>query len=370
MKRAWAIILTLTLALALTASAAAAGAMDANAIEDTMAAEDGVYEIAFVTDVGDLKDKSFNEGTYNGVKLFAAENGISYKYYKPANGGQATDEDRYDAMRAAVEGGAKVVVCAGFMQGNAVERAARDYPDVIFLFNDGWQMGLDNMLCFSFKEEQCGYLAGYAVVMDGYEELGFSGGGGGTTPACNRYGYGFIQGANAAAEKLGKAVNIKYSWAYGASFSASADLQTLISGWYESGTEIVFACGGAMFDSIAAAASANDGAMIGVDVDQSYFSEAVVTSALKDITNGTRQMLARVYDGTWRELGGYVALGIDEDAVGLPLDTWSMEGFTPQDYEQLVAAMKAGEVAVDDAAPEGDPNAAGPWEHATVEYIG
>ena len=78
-------------------------------IDDNMTSEDGKYEVAFVTDVGQLKDKSFNQGTFDGVKLYAANNGLSYKYYQPANGDQATDDDRYDAMKAAVDCGAKVI---------------------------------------------------------------------------------------------------------------------------------------------------------------------------------------------------------------------------------------------------------------------
>lgn len=364
------LVLVLALLLALGSFAALAEAVDPATIEDSMTSEDGTYEIAFVTDVGDLKDKSFNEGTYNGVKLYAAENGLSYKYYKPANGSQATDDDRYDAMKAAADAGAKVIVCAGFMQGTALAKAAAEYPDVKFIFIDGWKFdGLDNIVGVAFKEEQCGYLAGYAVVKDGYEELGFSGGGGGTNPACCRYGYGFIQGANDAAAEMGKTVNIKFSWAYGANFTASAELQTLISGWYEAGTEIVFACGGPMFDSITAAASANDGSVIGVDVDQSFLSDTVVTSALKGITEGTYQMLAKAYDGSWDSIGGAISLGINEDAVGLPVETWSLEGFTVEDYEAMVEAMKAGELKVDDAAAEGDPNAKGPWDNVTVDYV-
>ena len=106
-------------------------------IDDNMTSEDGKYEVAFVTDVGQLKDKSFNQGTFDGVKLYAANNGLSYKYYQPANGDQATDDDRYDAMKAAVDGGAKVVVCAGFMQGAALARAAAEFTDTSFVFIDG-----------------------------------------------------------------------------------------------------------------------------------------------------------------------------------------------------------------------------------------
>ena len=165
----------------------APAALSADDIDDNMTSEDGKYELAFVTDVGQLKDKSFNQGTFDGVKLYAAENGLSYKYYQPANGDQATDDDRYDAMKAAVDGGAKVVVCAGFMQGNALAKAAAEFTDVDFIFIDGWAFdGLDNIAGIAFKEEQCGYFAGYAVVKEGYTKLGFTGGGGGTNPACCR----------------------------------------------------------------------------------------------------------------------------------------------------------------------------------------
>ena len=365
------LVLFLALILALGSMAAMAEAVDPSTIEDTITAADGIYQVAFVTDVGQLKDKSFNEGTWNGVKLFASQNGKTYKYYQPANGDQATDDDRYDAMKAAADAGAEVIVCAGFMQGTALAKAAEDYPDVKFVFIDGWALPeLPNTVGVAFKEEQCGYFAGYAVVKDGYEELGFAGGGGGTNPACMRYGYGFIQGANDAAKEMDKNVNIKFTWAYGASFSPSPELQTLISGWYETGTEVVFSCGGSIFSSITAAASANDGAVIGVDVDQSFESDTVVTSALKGITEGTAWALAKVYDGTWDEIGGTaVSLGASDDAVGLPVDTWSLEGFTIEDYEALKAAVVAGDVVIDDQAAENDPNAKGPWSNATVDYV-
>ena len=161
----------------------------ADAISDTMTSSDGKYEVAFVTDVGQLKDKSFNQGTWNGVKLYASQNDKSYKYYQPANGNQATDDDRFEAMKAAVDGGANVVVCAGFLQEAALTKAAIAYPDVDFVFVDGYALNgedgqpLANVAGVSYKEEQAGYFAGYAAVMEGYTKLGFSGGGGGTNPA-------------------------------------------------------------------------------------------------------------------------------------------------------------------------------------------
>ena len=329
---------------------------DPDAIEDTMTSADGTYEVAFVTDVGKLKDKSFNQGTFDGVKLYAAANGLSYKYYQPANGDQATDDDRYDAMKAAVDAGAKVVVCAGFMQEGALKKAATEFPETSFVFIDGYPLSdeagnvLTNVAPIAFKEEQCGYFAGYAVVKDGFTKLGFCGGGGGENPACCRFGYGFVQGADAAAKELGITVDMNYSWEYGASFQASPELQSMASGWYETGTEVIFACGGSMFQSVAAAASANDGYVVGVDVDQSAESDTVITSAMKGLADAVQWAVAKVYDGSFAEIGGVAqSLGVNENAVGIPTaaESWRLETYTVEDYEALFAKVAAGEVVVD-----------------------
>ena len=350
--------------------------VNADDIADEMTSEDGKYEIAFVTDVGQLKDKSFNQGTFDGVKLYAAANGLSYKYYQPANGDQATDDDRYDAMKAAADNGAKIIVCAGFMQGNALAKAAAEFTDVSFVFVDGWAMAdadgnpLTNTLGIAFQEEQCGYLAGYAVVKEGYTKLGFTGGGGGTNPACCRYGYGFVQGASAAAAELNEKVEMNYSWLYGSSFSASPELQTMANGWYENGTECIFACGGSMFQSVVAAASAEDGKVVGVDVDQSSESETVVTSAMKGLSDAAEWAIAKVYDGTWDEIGNAAtSLGVAENAVGLPTATWSMENFSVADYEDLFQKVLNGDITIDNNSEMADPSTAG-LSNVNVNYIG
>ena len=334
----------------------AEGTASADDIADSMTSSDGKYQVAFVTDVGQLKDKSFNQGTFDGVKLYAAANGLSYKYYQPANGSEATDDDRYDAMKAAVEGGADVVVCAGYLQEAALKKAVMEFPDTPFVFIDGYPLSdddgnvLTNVAGIAFQEQQAGYLAGYAAVKDGFTKLGFSGGGGGTNDACCRFGYGYVQGANAAAEELGVTVDMNYSWEYGASFSASAELQTMISGWYANGTEIVFACGGSMFQSIVAAASANDGYVIGVDVDQSGESDAVVTSAMKGLADAVQWAVAKVYDDTFSEIGGVAtSLGVKDNAVELPTasESWRFETFTVEEYETLYQQMLDGSLVVD-----------------------
>ena len=367
MKKLLAVLMALVLMMC---SVAFAGAVDPDYIADTMTSEDGTYKLAFVTDVGQLKDKSFNQGTWNGVKGYAAEHGMSYKYYQPANGDQATDDDRYDAMKAACEGGADVVICAGFMQETALKKAAAEFTDAKFVFVDGYEIGLSNVAPISFKEEQSGYLAGYAVVKDGFTKLGFAGGGGGTNPACCRFGYGFAQGANAAAKEMGISVELKYSWQYGASFSASPELQTMIKGWYETGTEIVFACGGSMFSSIVAAAAENEGYVVGVDVDQSSESETVITSAMKGLSSATQWAIGKFYDGKWDEIGGIAqSLGAEEDAVGLPTENWLFETYTVEEYNELLAAIKSGEVVVDGTVVTDDQISSVEFENLTVDYV-
>ena len=313
------------------------------------------YEIALVTDVGQLMDKGFNQGTWEGVKGYAEANGKSYKYYQPANGADATDNDRIAAMRQAVNNGAKIIVAPGFLQATAMETVAKEYPDVKFVFVDGWAMGLDNVTAIVYKEQESGFMAGYAAVMEGYTKLGFTGGGGGGNPAVCRFGYGFIQGADLAAQEKGVDVSITYSFKFGETFSASAELQTQIAGWYASGTEVVFACGGSMFQSVKSAASEYAAAkIIGVDVDQSGESEKVITSAVKGLSASVQKVLGQFYAGKWGELLANQAqnLGATDDATGLPTDTWRLKNFTVDQYKALFEKIKNGTIVPDADYPE------------------
>ena len=193
--------------------------------------------------------------------------------------------------------------------------------------------------------------------------LGYTGGGGGTNPACNRFGYGFVQGAEAAAKALGLAagsVTVKYSYQHGASFSASAELQAQINGWYSGGTEVVFACGGSMFESVKAAAEANPGSkIIGVDVDQSYASELVITSAVKGLKESVAKVLDQYYAGKWdSDLSGKAQnLGAADEATGLPIDTSKFNSFTKDQYTELFGKIKDGTLVPDANTPNDANNA-------------
>jgi basic membrane protein A len=360
MKKFLVMILAAVMVLAFAAcGGSGGGGNDFDSIPDDCESADGTYQIAMVTDVGQLKDGSFNQFTWNGCKKYASDNDLTYKYYQPANGQNATDEDRIKAMTDACDAGAQVLVTPGFLQETALKEVAPKYPDVQFVFIDGWDMGIPNVIGVSYQEEQAGYLAGYAAVMEGYTKLGFSGGGG-SNPACIRYGYGFAQGANDAAKEKDVDIEMRYSWEYGSTFSASDDLQAMLAGWYNDGTEIIFMCGGTMFNSGVAAAEAADGKIIGVDVDQSAQASegVVVTSAMKGLSQSVMTALGNFYDAGAAS-GGALVLGAADDAVGLPTDTWSMENFSVDDYNALFEKIKSGEITVDNDSTMSDPSKAG-----------
>lgn len=381
MKKLLALLLAMAMAFSLVACGNKTGGSgdntDPDQIADDPTSADGTYEIAMITDVGALKDKSFNEGTWNGVKLYAANNNKTYKYYQPPNGANATDDDRYSAYVAAIDNGAKVIVAPGFLQESAMRRAAVEHPEVNFIFIDGYSLTeradqndpgevLTNVAGIMFQEEQCGYLAGYAVVKEGFTKLGFSGGGGGTNPACCRYGYGYVQGANAAAAELGVNVEMRYSWEYGSSYSPSPELQSMMQGWYNGGTEVVFACGGGMFNSVANAASSNDGYVVGVDVDQSSQSDTVITSAMKGLADATQWACTKAFDGSWSEIGNSaVSLGAKDNATGLPTATWSMKNYKVADYEKQFKDVVDGKLVID--ADFNNLNQA--WSNLTLNII-
>jgi len=160
--------------------------------------------IALVTDVGTIDDESFNQAAWQGVKNYAEANNIEYNYFQP---NEDSLEARATSIALAIENGADVIVCPGFLFEETIFAVQDQYPDVAFILLDGTPNHnyeefkiADNTFCILYQEEQAGFLAGYAAVMDGYTKLGFLGGM--AVPAVVRYGYGFIQGADYAIQVL------------------------------------------------------------------------------------------------------------------------------------------------------------------------
>ena len=350
MKKFLAMVLTAAMAFSLVACGGSSNASSAASEGSTSGSK---TDVAFVTDVGNIDDQSFNQYTWQGVKDFCAANNLNANYYRPT---EDSDSARLEQMDNAVNDGAKAIVVAGYLFGSSIAEAQTKYPDVQFLALDvsasdlGDKAPTANTALVTYKEEQAGYLAGYAAVYDGYKKLGFLGGM--AVPAVIRYGYGFVQGADAAAKEIGATdVNIKY-W-YSGGFAATDEVKNKMDGWYSEGTEIVFACGGPVCQSCDAAAQANGGKMIGVDVDQSGQFDTVITSAMKGLAESVNEALTDAMNNGWKFSETYsgkeTKLGAAENCVGLPMSTSKFTKFTQEQYDSMYASIVDGTLAIDDS---------------------
>ena len=319
----------------------------------------GDISVAMITDYGDITDQSFNQTTYEACKAWSEANSVDFNYFKPASD---SDADRVTMIETAIDQGYNVIVMPGYAFANAIKDTAGtgDYDDITFIALDvgSGDLGEDfvvpaNLYCAVYQEELCGYMAGYAAVKLGYKNLGFLGGM--AVPAVVRYGYGFVQGADAAAAELELSdVTVKYL--YGNTFGPDAGVKAAMDTWFANGTEIVFACGGGIYISAAEAAASAGAKIIGVDVDQAgiidgaYGDGMTVTSAMKGLAATVNTMLTAIADGTFEggviDTLGLVSENPDENYVQIAGSTQFDDNFTAEDYTALVAAMFAGEVEV------------------------
>lgn len=352
-KRVLALMIASVMAVSLTAcrssktdETSGVSESESKAKTENTAAQSGTssaYELALVTDLGTIDDKSFNQGAWEGLKKYADENGISYKYYQPQEG---TTDAYLETIGLAVEGGAKLIVCPGFLFEEPIYLAQDLYPDVSFILLDGEPHSGDyseyktkeNVMPILFQEDEAGFLAGYAAVKDGYTKLGFMGGM--AVPAVIRYGYGFIEGAEAAATEMGiDGIQIMYN--YTGTFEATPEAQSMAASWYQNGTEVIFGCGGAVGNSVMAAAQEKGAKVIGVDVDQSTESDTVITSAMKQLSNSVYDGISDFYAGTFP--GGKTSVfTAANDGVGLPMETSKFNAFTQEDYDAVYKKLVDG----------------------------
>ena len=346
---------TSTASSAAASSAAASGAADG---------AEKIVKVALTCDTGTIDDESFNQACWAAVSSYMGKN---CQYYIPES--DASDEDRETMIRLAVNEGADVIVCVGYLYGASLAWAADQYPNVKFIAIDVTQgdIGTDsipaNCYCITFKEEQAGYLAGYAIAKDGKTKLGFLGGM--AVPAVIRYGYGFVQGADAAAAELGQ--NIEINYFYGGQFYGDANITSRMEGWYSNGTQVVFACGGGIYTSAVEAALKNNGYVIGVDVDQNYIGangvadgtyayNPFITSAMKGLSEAVSTSLSDIEAGEWSTIAATNGnFGLEDgDYIGLPTDedSWNFETFTVEEYEELKQKIASGEIVVDNSSDD------------------
>ena len=289
-------------------------------------------ELALVTDSGAVDDGSRNQGAWEGVVRYAEENKLTSQNYQPAS---ADTQGYLAAIDLAVDDGAQTIVVPGASFADALETAQQTYSDVNFIALDCVPAQIaENTLSVLYAEEQAGYLAGYAAVKEGYRSIGYIGGE--QEDAVVRYGFGFVQGAEHAAQEMeleAGAVQLRY-----AEFSPSpADTA---KAWYAGGVECIFAAGGSAVDDVARTAEQQGGVLIASDVDSAASSDAVLVSAIKNRSASVYSMLSEIYRGRF-EGGREVVLGCAENGVALSMDTARFKTFRQEEYDAVLTRLQS-----------------------------
>ena len=336
MKKILAIAVALVMIFALAACAGGAGG--------------DKFRLALITDYGTIDDGSFNQGSWEGLVAYAEEHNVTHQYIQPP---EVSDAAYIDAIDLAIKGGAELIVTPGFLFSAAIYEAQSTFPNTKFVLIDSLPDGgsgshvADNTVSVLYAEQQSGFLAGYAAVIDGYRSLGFIGGV--AVPPVVLFGTGFVEGAEFAAKELGLgAGDITVNYHYAGTFGLSPEAQTLAAAWYNDGVEVIFTAAGGVNFSVFAAAESEGGKTIGVDSDQGHLSPTVITSALKGLQASVYSVIEDFMAGKFP--GGQVKVfDASVNGVGLPMGSSRFNSFSQADYDAIFARLAANQIPLSTA---------------------
>lgn len=304
------------------------------------------YEIALVTDAGLIMDGGYSEVAWQAITDFGESEGISHKYYKAS---EASDKAYKATIESAVSNGAKVIIADGYSFEDVVYDAQKKYENVDFILIDAEPADKDsgktkiaaNTAAIHFASEQAGYLAGYAAVSEGYQNLGFVGSD--KQPVIMDYCYGFMQGAEAAAMQTGTRVNIRYH--YSTSDEDRDAVYEMVSKWFRGKTEVIFACGSAVEQPVIEAAELTEKKVIAAETDKSRMSDTVITSAIKNISYAIEETLEMYGDDEFPG-GAEIAYDAENNGIALEMDNSRLETFDKSDYKAVFKALKSGDIVI------------------------
>ncbi len=290
---------------------------------------------------------------WQGIQTFAANFGYTAQSCLYGEGASlATAED---ALRAAAQSGAALVVCRGEAMAKALFNIQANYPNVHYLLFDDEPHSEDytsyateaSVHCVLFREEQAGYLAGYAAVAEGYTALGFVGRD--ELPGIVRYCTGFLQGANAAAERQGQNVTLRV-WYTGDIGDPAVATQRMID-WFNGGTGLILADGDALMQSALEAVNQTGAKAFATGWDQNALGERVLGSAIQCYNAAVQRQLYKFFSGnsTWsqQDAGQTERLGYTDGSVALAGSAWRFNNFTQNDYERLYEQLRNSELEVE-----------------------
>ena len=296
---------------------------------------------AVVYDAGGKFDKSFNEAAYNGMERFRKETGGSYLEFEIAN-----DTQREQAFRRMAQKGANPIIAIGFTQASALEKVAKEFPQLKFAIVD-MVVNLPNVQSVVFKEQEGAFLAGMAAAMASTSgKVGFVGGM--DVPLIRRFQCGYEQGAKYANPKVETLANMTGTTP--AAWSDPTRGGELARNQFSRGVDVIFAAAGGTGVGVYQAAKDQGRLAIGVDSNQNHLHPGtMLTSMMKRVDVAVFSISKAVKDGSWKP--GVQVLGLKENGVALAMDEHNAKLVTPEMKKKLDAAQAdivAGRIKVAD----------------------
>lgn len=349
----------LTVAVAATFGLVACGTGESN--------DSSKIKVGMMTDSGTIDDKSFNQGTWEGIERYKAENGtIVSQYFQPS--GEAT-QDYLEAANNLLAKGNQMIVAPGFKFEEAIGQLQAENPDTKFVIIDGEPIvGYEgtgenktviyetaaNTVSIYFAEQEAGFLAGIAAALETKTgKVGFLGGM--IMPAVQKFGYGFVTGVAYANANLGTNVEVA-EYLYNGTFNDVAGGQAQAGGMYDKGIDIIFVAAGGVGNGVIAEAktraeAGEDVYVIGVDIDQyeegiiSDGSSIILTSAIKRIDNAAYDKIDDLVNGKF--VGGEViTMDAKNNGIGLPEENPNLSEATQQAADEAFELIKTGNIVV------------------------
>ncbi|MBP3907691.1 MAG: BMP family ABC transporter substrate-binding protein, partial [Turicibacter sp.] len=311
-------------------------------------------KVGMMTDSGTIDDKSFNQGTWEGIKRYESEKGsIVAQYIQP--GGEAT-QDYLEAANNLLTAGNEMIIAPGFKFEEAIGKLQGENPETKFVILDGEPEGgvAENSVAIYFAEQEAGFLAGIAAALETKTgKVGFIGGM--VIPAVQKFGYGFVTGVAYANANLGTNVEVA-DYLYNGTFNDVAGGQAQAGGMYDKGIDVVFVAAGGVGNGVIAEAkqraeAGDDVYVIGVDVDQyedgiiSDGSSVILTSAIKRIDNAAYDKIDELVNGTFTG-GQVITMDAKNDGVGLPAENPNLSEATQQAADEAFELIKNGTIVV------------------------
>jgi basic membrane protein A len=277
---------------------------------ETQASES--LRVGLITDLGQLDDNGFNELAFKGLKRAEKELGVKGRVVE-----SASSADYIPNMTRLARDGYDLVVGVGFAQGDAIGKVAQKFPETKFAIIDvdqafvpGKPANVEGLL---FREEEVGYLAGYLAGLEEKRREGkdvISAVGGMKEPPVDRFIAGYFAGAEKAAP------GIKLFHDYSQDWDDQAKCKELALNQIARGSNVIFQVAGGCGLGALNAADERGKLGIGVDADQSFLGDHILTSAQKGVDAAVFLTIKSIQDGSWTG-GGNATFGLKEDGVGL-----------------------------------------------------